>query len=113
MGDEIMFTAPDPPAAAAIALGLAETFRDHPSVPPVRAGLARGQVLLRDGDAFGPVVNLAARVVNVARPGDVVTTVDVAAESGLAAAALGAPPLKGIADTVELYRLLPAPARPG
>jgi len=106
IGDEIMFTAPDAPSAATIALDLAESFRGHPVVPPVRAGLAGGQVLLRDGDAFGPVVNLAARAVTVGDPGDVVATADVAAGSGLAYESCGPQRLKGMSDEVELYRLI-------
>ena len=61
IGDEILYTAPDATSACAIALDLADTFRDHPIVPPVRVGLAGGQVMLLDGDVFGPVVNLADR----------------------------------------------------
>jgi class 3 adenylate cyclase len=62
--------------------------------------------LLRDGDAFGPVVNLAARAVTVGDPGDVVATADVAARSGLAYESCGPQRLKGISDEVELYRLI-------
>ena len=41
-------------------------------MPPARAGLAVGNLLAREGDYFGPVVNLAARIVDVARPSRVV-----------------------------------------
>lgn len=34
--------------------------------------MAGGELLLRDGDCFGPVVNLAARAVKAAAPGAVV-----------------------------------------
>ena len=34
-------------------------------------GLAIGPVLIQDGDFYGPVVNLASRVVNIANPGTV------------------------------------------
>ena len=37
IGDEILYTAPDATAGAAVALGLARRFSDHPLVPPVRA----------------------------------------------------------------------------
>jgi class 3 adenylate cyclase len=42
---------------------------EDPRVLAVRAGIASGDVLLRDGDVFGPIVNLAARAVKLAGPG--------------------------------------------
>jgi class 3 adenylate cyclase len=106
IGDEILFTAADAPTGAAVALDLARRFSNHPVLPPVRAGLAGGVVLLRDGDAFGAVVNLAARVVKAAPPGAVVATAEVAAESGFAYEPCGHQRLKGIAEPVELFRLI-------
>ena len=37
--------------------------------PPVRAGIAYGEVVSRLGDVYGPTVNIAARLTSVARPG--------------------------------------------
>jgi adenylate cyclase len=106
IGDEIMYTAPDEFSAASIALDLADAFDDHPVVPQARAGLAVGEVLLRDGDVFGPVVNLASRAVKVAQPGEVVTTAKVAKGAGLPSVALGPHQLSGIPGQVELHRLI-------
>jgi adenylate cyclase len=106
IGDEIMYTAADSLSACTVALDLVEAFRNHPIVPPVRAGLAGGQVMLRDGDVFGPVVNLAARAVKVARPGEVIATSGVAIDAGLRHESCGGHLLKGIAGQVELYRLI-------
>jgi adenylate cyclase len=106
IGDEIMFTAPDAFLAASIALDLADAFQDHPIVPPVRAGLASGEVMLRDGDVFGPVVNLASRAVKAARPGEVITTTEVATGAGLPRESLGAQYLSGIPGQVDLHRLI-------
>jgi class 3 adenylate cyclase len=72
----------------------------------VRAGVASGDVLLRDGDVFGPVVSLAARAVKVAGPGEVVAPPEVAAAAGIATAPLGEHRLKGFDDGVELRRLV-------
>ena len=71
IGDEILYTAGDERSACSIALGLVATFAEHPRVPARCAGLAAGDVMLRDGDVFGPVVNLAARAAKVAGPGEV------------------------------------------
>jgi class 3 adenylate cyclase len=106
IGDEVLYTANDEAAACTIALNLASTFAAHASVPPIRAGVAAGDVLLRDGDVFGPVVNLAARVVKVAAAGEVVATKAVAAAAGIEAEALGQHQLKGFDENVELCRLL-------
>lgn len=105
IGDEIMYTAPDAFAAASIALDLADAFDSHPTVPQVRVGLASGEVMLRDGDVFGPVVNLASRAGKVAQPGEVVTTSPVAAGAGLPQQSLGFHHLSGIRGQVELHRL--------
>ncbi|OWY62970.1 hypothetical protein B7486_55595, partial [cyanobacterium TDX16] len=43
----------------------------------VRVGVACGPVLEREGDLYGPVVNLASRVVGIAYPGSVVVSPDV------------------------------------
>jgi len=64
-------------------------------------------VLLRDGDVFGPVVNLAARAVQAAPAGEVVAPATVAAAAGIRAEPLGQHQLKGFDDEVELCRLLP------
>ncbi len=106
IGDEIMYTAPDPLTASSIAIDLADAFDDHPTVPPVRAGLASGEVMLRDGDVFGPVVNLASRAAKAAGPGDVVATTDVASGAALPSHSLGPHHLSGIMGAVELHRLV-------
>ncbi len=105
IGDEILFTAPDDLTASSIALDLADAFQGHPSIPQVRVGLASGEVMLRDGDVFGPVVNLASRIVSVAQAGEVVTTPEVASSTGLPSVPLGVHELSGIPSSVELHRL--------
>jgi adenylate cyclase len=99
-------TASDEASARTIALNLATTFTDHPVVPAVRAGVAGGDVLLRDGDVFGPVVNLAARAVKVAQPARSWRPFAVAAAAGIRAQMLGRHQLKGFDSDVELCRLL-------
>jgi adenylate cyclase len=72
IGDEILFVADDPRAAAEVALRVTERGADEDDrFPPVRAGIAYGDVVSRLGDVFGPTVNIAARLTSVARPGAV------------------------------------------
>jgi adenylate cyclase len=71
LGDEVLFVATDPAAAAEIGLRVAERFNEDPEVPKVRVGLAYGEVIQRLGDVFGTPVNLAARLTATAHPGTV------------------------------------------
>jgi adenylate cyclase len=71
IGDEVMFVVDDVAAAAHIGLDLADAYADDDLLSDVRVGLALGPVLLRDGDYFGPTVNVAHRIVNIGNPGTV------------------------------------------
>jgi adenylate cyclase len=71
IGDEVMFVVHDVADAARIGLDLADAYADDDLLSDVRVGLASGPVLLRDGDYFGPTVNLAHRIVNIGNPGTV------------------------------------------
>lgn len=76
IGDEVMFVVDRVDEAARIALALADAYADDDLLSDVRVGLARGPVLLHDGDYFGPTVNLAHRIVNIANPGTVLISDD-------------------------------------
>ncbi len=71
IGDEVLFVADDPAAAARIALTLAEMHGLDEEFPKVRVGLGHGEVLSRFGDVFGEPVNIASRLTSLARPGRV------------------------------------------
>ena len=77
IGDEVMFVVDDVEAALETALALAEAYADDEILSDVRVGLAWGDVLAREGDYYGPVVNLASRIVNIAIPGAVVISESV------------------------------------
>jgi len=77
IGDEVMFEFDDPAAAVALALELANAYHEDDSVSDVRVGLARGPVLRREGDLYGPTVNLASRIVGIAYAGAVVTSGEI------------------------------------
>ncbi len=76
IGDEAMFVSESVEAAARIGLSLAEAYADDDLLSDVRVAMAVGPVLVQDGDHFGPVVNLASRVVNIANPGSVLISDD-------------------------------------
>ena len=71
IGDEVMFVVDNAPDAARIGLDLGDAYADDDLLSDVRVGLALGPVLARDGDYFGPTVNLSHRIVNIGNPGTV------------------------------------------
>ena len=71
LGDEILFVIDDPVSAAEATLELLDAFTAEEHLPQVHAGLAFGPVLYRGGDVYGPVVNIAARLANLARKGTI------------------------------------------
>ena len=95
------------PRAITDRLRLASQFSDGGRLPPLRVGLAFGDVLTRDGDYFGPVVNLAARIVHLAAPSEVFASGTVASElTGSRAynfVSRGTEQLRGIREPVELF----------
>ena len=81
IGDEAMFVVPTAEGAAEIGLSLAEAYADDDLLSDVRVALALGPVLVKDGDFYGPVVNLASRLVGVANPGTVLISDESATRS--------------------------------
>jgi adenylate cyclase len=72
IGDEVLYVSLDVLAAETIARDLVAWVATHDVLSGARAGIARGDVLVRGGDVYGPTVNLAARLVGAAEPGAVV-----------------------------------------
>jgi adenylate cyclase len=68
IGDEVMYVGLTLEALAA-SLALHDAAKAA-GLPPLRIGLAAGPVISRDGDYFGPVVNLASRLTELAAPGE-------------------------------------------
>lgn len=71
LGDGAMVRAED--AGDAVRLGLA-LANGLDALPPVRVGVNTGPAVERDGDFFGSTVNLAARLSQAARGGEVLLT---------------------------------------
>jgi adenylate cyclase len=77
------------------------------SLPPARVGIHVGPVIFQEGDYFGRTVNLAARIAEYSRPGEVLVSRDVVeyvSGDGLAFSEIGPVALKGVAGSVHLYR---------
>jgi adenylate cyclase len=83
IGDAMMFVSPD----AGELVGVLIELRDRvsvaePTLPEVRIGAALGAATPRAGDWFGPAVNVASRVADLATPGQLLATDELVAEVG-------------------------------
>ncbi len=82
IGDEVMSTFNEIDAGIAAACDICEAFVDkfvdHAEQGPfdlaVRTGMHFGPAILEEGDVFGDAVNVAARMVELAKPGQILTT---------------------------------------
>ncbi len=80
IGDEVFFAAPTAPAACRIGLDVCRAAADDPVLPPARGAVGIGPVTPREGDYYGPLVNLLSRLVKAADPGHLVVTERAAAD---------------------------------
>jgi class 3 adenylate cyclase len=81
LGDGAMLSSVDTQAVSALVLELGRTMgADIPL--ELRAGLARGPVIMFEGDDYiGRAINVASRLSDVARPGEVLATREVASHA--------------------------------
>jgi adenylate cyclase len=108
LGDGVMFHFPQAGKAIACGLELVEAA-EREGLPPARMGADAGPVVFRDGDYFGQTVNVAARISDYARPGEVLvsqTVIEEVPEEGFEFDPIGEIPLKGVREPVPLYRAL-------
>ncbi|HEX3286659.1 MAG TPA: adenylate/guanylate cyclase domain-containing protein [Mycobacterium sp.] len=106
IGDEVMWVSPTPELLAKVAFDLVEHPGAREANLQVRAGLGYGSVLAIGGDYFGTAVNLAARLVAAAAPGQILASSDVRDEL-VDWPAIPQDPLvlKGFEDPVTAYDL--------
>ncbi len=110
IGDEVMVSALSPDAGATMVLALIDEFRTGGTAP--RGGMASGAVVARQGDFFGPVVNLASRLVDESVPGEVLTDVTSAQRmTAFRCEPAGRRMLKGFADPVSVVSVTRPPGQ--
>lgn len=105
LGDGVMFFFPDPGPAVVAALEMVMGV-DEAGLPAAHVGLHAGPVIFQDGDYYGQTVNLASRIADYARPGEVLVSqevVDASRGAEIAFREIGPVELKGIAGTVRLH----------
>jgi class 3 adenylate cyclase len=77
LGDAVMWVSSNPEPLAKAALDLVDHPRAREAGLQVRAGLGYGEILAMNGDYFGNPVNLAARLVSAAAPGQILVAAEV------------------------------------
>ena len=105
LGDGVMTYFRAPADAVLAALEMAEVVVRQ-GLPPAHVGIHAGPVVVQDGDYFGRAVNLAARIAEYARPGEVLVSqevVEVAAGGPVTFTEIGPVQLKGVAGMLRLY----------
>jgi adenylate cyclase len=105
LGDGVMFYFREPEAAVLAALEMVEVV-GRQGLPPAHVGIHAGPVIFQDGDYFGRTVNLAARIAEYARPGEVLVSqevVDAADAAPVSFVEIGAVELKGVPRTLRLH----------
>ena len=106
IGDEVFFTGPTAEAACRIGTEVCRAAAEDPVLPPARGAVGIGPAIPREGDYFGPLVNLLARLVKAGAPGELVVTEAVTADLSpdeWALEPLVPADLRGIEGTVRVF----------
>ena len=105
LGDGVMFHFREPGPGVLAALTMADEVA-RAGLPPAHVGLHAGPVVFQDGDYYGQTVNLASRIADYARPGEVLVSravVDATSDNLVDFTLLGDIELKGAAGPMELF----------
>jgi adenylate cyclase len=105
LGDGVMFHFRDPGPAVVAALEMIDGIATA-GLPPAHVGLHAGPVLFQDGDYYGQTVNVASRIADYARPGEVLVSqevVDAAGDVAVSFAPVGPVELKGVGGALALH----------
>jgi adenylate cyclase len=105
LGDGVMFYFPKPGDGVLAALDMVEGL-PAAGLPPAHVGIHAGPVVFQEGDYFGRTVNLAARIAEYARPGEVLVSqevVDATDLDGVDITAIGPIELKGVSEPLSLH----------
>ncbi len=101
LGDSVLYLASSPADGIEIAWDIVKVIGGDQRLPDVRVGVVTGPVVLRMGDVYGPAVNLAARLVGVARRNRVITdqhTAERLDQDDYETRVLPARPVRGFGD---------------
>lgn len=115
IGDEVMIRVADPADAVRLGLQITNELAGH-ARPPIRVGMHSGLATRRDGDWFGGTVNIASRVADEARPGEVLMTDgtrrDLDETDGFELIDRGPRFFKNLPEPIVLHRAVTADSEP-
>ena len=120
MGDGILVEFASAVDSVTCAMAWQERVAEHEAevdtseVLQFRIGINLGDVIVEDGDIHGDGVNVAARLENLAQPGEICLSDDVYRHARRKIAArfedMGERKLKNVADTVKVYKVVNQPS---
>jgi adenylate cyclase len=105
LGDGVMFFFRDPGLGVVAALEMVDGVAEA-GLPPAHVGLHAGPVIFQEGDYYGQTVNVASRIAEYARPGEVVVSqavVDASDDADVSFTEIGPVELKGVAGAMQLH----------
>jgi adenylate cyclase len=105
LGDGVMFFFREPGPAVVAAIEMMEDLVGQ-GLPPAHVGVHAGPVVTLGGDYFGRTVNVASRIADYARPGELLVSQEVVDCSDLDDVVfdeVGPVELKGVASPISLH----------
>ena len=105
LGDGVMLFFPNPGPGVVAALEMVADVAAA-DLPPAHVGLHAGPVIFQEGDYYGQTVNMASRIADYARPGEVLVSqevVDASSGSAVAFREIGPVELKGVSGATRLH----------
>lgn len=105
LGDGVMFHFPNPGPGVVAALDMVDGVMSA-GLPPAHVGLHAGPVIFQEGDYYGQTVNVASRIAEYARPGEVLVSqqvIDASAGADASFTEIGPVELKGVGGAMQLH----------
>jgi len=105
LGDGVMFYFATSQSAVESALDMVSAVAEA-GLAPAHVGIHAGPVVFREGDYYGHTVNVAARIGDFARPGEILVSqqvVDRVDSDSVVFTAIGPVALKGLSEGLSLF----------
>jgi adenylate cyclase len=105
LGDGALLHFADPGDAVRASLDIVDEAPAR-GLPPAHVGVNAGPLLFDQGDYFGRTINVASRIVGLARPGQVLVgeaLVGAVPEVGFRLGEIGTFEVKGVADPIRIF----------